>query len=84
MKLLSRIRRQVYATFYSFDTLASALTGGDTGETISARLAAAKGLGHWACRALDGFVLTVFGEHDHCRNALLAYEARETAAPFGG
>jgi hypothetical protein len=55
--------------------------------------------GHWFCRAVDWVALSFrisrkscravdwvalsFRQPDHCRGALLAYEARERVAPYG-
>lgn len=77
-----KIREHLYAVLWALDDLGSSLTGGRAGELISARLATAKGLDHWLCRAVDGVALRFFHQPNHCRGALLAYEAREAASPF--
>jgi hypothetical protein len=73
------LRRWPYAVFLSVDLLVSAVTFGAPYETISARLGAAKGLGHWSCRAVDFVVRVLFRAPDHCENALRAYVARNAA-----
>lgn len=81
--------RQLYAVFWSLDCLASALTGGAPGETISARLGRARAGGgrFWpgVANALDWTVILIFRTPNHCDGAWAAYKARLAVAPsFGG
>jgi len=80
--MIDRLRRHGYAILWALDDLLSALTGGNPGELVSARLATAKGIDHWLCRGVDWVALHLCHQPDHCRQALLAYEAREAASPF--
>jgi hypothetical protein len=77
------IARQLYALFFALDLLASALTGGAPGQSISARLAKATNAPAQVCRAwLDTLVRLVFRQPGHCALALANYEARQHAAPL--
>jgi hypothetical protein len=77
------ILRQLYALFFALDLLASAMTGGAPGQSISARLAKAKNApAQLARRALDAIVRLVFRQPGHCALALANYEARQHAAPL--
>ena len=75
IKLLARFP---YAFFFALDLMVSALALGNAGETLSARLGAARlsGSETWTpvANALDWFVLLVFGEKKHCDRALRHYE----------
>jgi hypothetical protein len=76
--------QRIYGVLYAADIGVGAIIWGNPGESISAHLAAEYGVeGHWFCRAVDWVALHAFKQPDHCRGALLAYEAREKVAPYG-
>lgn len=81
--ILRQARRFVFAVLLSIDLLASALTGGGDYESISARLGRGRrrGLRSAAIAAtpVDWVARAFFGQRDHCRGALEAYEARLAA-----
>jgi hypothetical protein len=85
------IERVPYNAFWAIDCFFSAITGGDKGETISARLWGQQlkvGIYGWPARiaqkALDGVVLLFFGQKDHTKSSydefLLVKAARAAAA----
>jgi hypothetical protein len=77
------IARQLYALFFAVDLLASSLTGGAPGQSISARLAKATNApAQVARRVVDAFFRIVFRVPGHCALALANYEARQHAAPL--
>ena len=82
------LRRMPLAAFWAFDCLVSALTSGDVGQTLSARLGKARAKGSpvaTVCAdALDVFIARVLGGRNRCASSIAAYEARLNAAAFTG
>lgn len=83
MKILRQVQSSVFAVFLSVDLLASAFTGGEAYETISARLGRAKRRNERAgivfADVVDWGARVFFGQINHCHGALVAYEARLAA-----
>lgn len=80
--------RGVGASLLGLDLLASGLTGGAPGESISARLAKARlhgsALGTLGADGIDWLALKGFGVMSHCAGSLAAYQARQAVAPWLG
>jgi hypothetical protein len=83
------LRRLPLAYFWATDCQISAMSGGEPGQTISARLGEAVRQGSRRAapyaRLVDEWAAKPpFNETDHCAKSDEAYRARGDAAPFDG